>query len=78
MLDAGVEVRADATLQAIAGTQAATEADWGREYLDSIIAARVVEGARIPGDRPVAAVFLAVPGCDDGPFDLDVDDLVEE
>ncbi|NHQ75573.1 glutamate-5-semialdehyde dehydrogenase [Roseovarius gahaiensis] len=43
LLDAGVEVRADATLQAIAGTQAATEADWGREYLDSIIAARVVD-----------------------------------
>ena len=43
LLDAGVEVRADPTLQAISGTQAATDADWGREYLDSIIAARVVD-----------------------------------
>jgi glutamate-5-semialdehyde dehydrogenase len=44
LLAAGVEVRADATLQAIPGTVAATEDDWGREYLDSIIAARVVDG----------------------------------
>ena len=43
LLDAGVQVRADATLKAISGTQAATGADWGREYLDSIIAARVVD-----------------------------------
>ncbi|MEQ9261410.1 MAG: glutamate-5-semialdehyde dehydrogenase, partial [Roseovarius sp.] len=43
LIDAGVEVRADTTLQAIPGTQAAGEEDWGREYLDSIIAARVVE-----------------------------------
>ena len=42
LIDAGVEVRADATLQAIPGTRAA-EGDWGREYLDSIIAARVVD-----------------------------------
>ncbi|SHM24303.1 glutamate-5-semialdehyde dehydrogenase [Roseovarius litoreus] len=43
LMDAGVEVRADATLKAIAGTQEATQEDWGREYLDSIIAAKVVE-----------------------------------
>jgi glutamate-5-semialdehyde dehydrogenase len=42
LLDAGVEVRADATLRAIAGTQEATQDDWGCEYLDSIIAAKVV------------------------------------
>jgi glutamate-5-semialdehyde dehydrogenase len=42
LLDAGVEVRADAELQSIEGTVPATEEDWGREYLDSIIAARVV------------------------------------
>lgn len=42
LLDAGVEVRADASLQSIEGTVPATEEDWGREYLDSIIAARVV------------------------------------
>src|SRR6056297_2264334 len=43
LMDAGVEVRADESLQAIAGTAAATDADWGREYLDSIVAARVVD-----------------------------------
>ncbi|SFN76119.1 glutamate-5-semialdehyde dehydrogenase [Roseovarius lutimaris] len=43
LLDAGVEVRADASLRAIEGTTAATEEDWGCEYLDSIIAAKVVD-----------------------------------
>jgi glutamate-5-semialdehyde dehydrogenase len=43
LIDAGVEVRADTALSAIAGTVAATNEDWGREYLDSIIAARVVD-----------------------------------
>ncbi|MHA7851853.1 glutamate-5-semialdehyde dehydrogenase [Roseovarius sp.] len=47
LMDAGVEVRADATLKAIAGTQAATEEDWGREYLDSIIAVKVVEDEEV-------------------------------
>lgn len=42
LMDAGVEVRADATLAAIPGTQRASDEDWGREYLDSIIAARTV------------------------------------
>ncbi|MDX5403763.1 MAG: glutamate-5-semialdehyde dehydrogenase [Rhodobacterales bacterium] len=43
LIAAGVEVRADATLQAVPGTVAATEEDWGREFLDMIIAARVVD-----------------------------------
>lgn len=43
LIDAGVEVRVDATLQAIAGTVPADDDDWGREYLDSIIAVKVVE-----------------------------------
>lgn len=42
LIDAGVEVRADARLSAIEGTVAAQENDWGQEYLDMIIAARVV------------------------------------
>src|SRR6056297_477326 len=46
LMDAGVDGRADETLQAIAGTQAASEEDWGREYLDAIIAAKVVEDAQ--------------------------------
>jgi len=43
LVNAGVEVRADAALQSIAGTVPATDSDWGCEYLDSIIAARVVD-----------------------------------
>jgi glutamate-5-semialdehyde dehydrogenase len=42
LVEAGVEVRGDATLQDIPGVVPATEQDWGREYLDAIIAARVV------------------------------------
>lgn len=42
LLDVGVEVRADATLQSIDGTTAATDEDWGKEYLDMVIAARTV------------------------------------
>ncbi|MFD2739211.1 glutamate-5-semialdehyde dehydrogenase [Sulfitobacter aestuarii] len=42
LIDAGVEVRADATLAEISGTVAAGDEDWGREYLDMIIAARQV------------------------------------
>jgi glutamate-5-semialdehyde dehydrogenase len=43
LIDAGVEVRGDDILQKIAGVVPATEDDWGREYLDMIIAARVVD-----------------------------------
>ncbi len=43
LLAAGVEVRADENLQAIDGTTAAGAQDWGCEYLDMIIAARVVD-----------------------------------
>ncbi|ETA50498.1 glutamate-5-semialdehyde dehydrogenase [Ponticoccus alexandrii] len=43
LLEAGVEVRADETLRAIEGTAEATADDWGREYLDMIIAAKVVD-----------------------------------
>ena len=42
LMDAGVRVHGDAALQTIEGVQAATDADWGREYLDMDIAARVV------------------------------------
>lgn len=43
LIDAGVEVRAAGALREIEGTVAASEDDWGREYLDMIIAARPVE-----------------------------------
>ncbi|MGH8308316.1 MAG: glutamate-5-semialdehyde dehydrogenase [Steroidobacteraceae bacterium] len=45
LLDAGCEVRGDETVQKVdARVQPATEADWYTEFLDAIIAARVVEG----------------------------------
>ena len=43
LMDAGVEVRADETLQNIQGTTPAQEGDFGCEFLDMIIAARVVD-----------------------------------
>ena len=43
LIDAGVEVRADAVLQSVPGTVAAKDEDWGCEYLDMIIAAKVVD-----------------------------------
>ena len=45
LLDAGCEVRGDDTVQkSDSRVRAATEDDWYTEYLDSIIAARVVDG----------------------------------
>ncbi|MBY4892164.1 glutamate-5-semialdehyde dehydrogenase [Rhodobacteraceae bacterium N5(2021)] len=43
LIDAGVEVRGDAALQQIDGVVAAGDDDWGREFLDMIIAAKVVD-----------------------------------
>lgn len=42
LICAGVEVRAGEGLEHITQTVKATDADWGKEFLDSIIAARVV------------------------------------
>ena len=42
LMDAGVEVRAGEKLQSIAGTVKASDEDWGKEYLDMIIAAKTV------------------------------------
>jgi len=45
LLDAGCEVRGDAAVQAVdPRVRAATEEDWYTEYLDAIIAAKVVRG----------------------------------
>jgi glutamate-5-semialdehyde dehydrogenase len=45
LLDAGCEVRGDNSVRAIdSRVKPANEADWGTEYLDAIIAARVVDG----------------------------------
>jgi glutamate-5-semialdehyde dehydrogenase len=45
LLEAGCEVRGDATVQQVdARVRAASEADWYTEYLDAIIAVRVVNG----------------------------------
>ncbi|WP_108484099.1 glutamate-5-semialdehyde dehydrogenase [Oceaniglobus ichthyenteri] len=43
LIDAGVQVRGDATLAGIEGVDFADDDDWGREYLDMILAARVVD-----------------------------------
>ncbi len=42
LIEAGVQVHADETLAKIDGTVAATTEDWGKEYLDMDIAAKVV------------------------------------
>ncbi len=45
LLDAGCEVRGDETVQQVdARVKPATEDDWYTEYLDAVIAARVVDG----------------------------------
>jgi glutamate-5-semialdehyde dehydrogenase len=45
LIDAGCEVRGDKAVQAAdARAKAATEEDWSTEYLDAIIAAKVVDG----------------------------------
>lgn len=45
LLDAGCEVRGDATAQAVdARVKPVSPADWATEYLDAIIAVKVVEG----------------------------------
>ncbi|HXI07137.1 MAG: glutamate-5-semialdehyde dehydrogenase [Bradyrhizobium sp.] len=45
LIDAGCEVRGDATVQqADSRVKPASDEDWGTEYLDAIIAARVVDG----------------------------------
>ncbi len=44
LLDAGVEVRAEGDLAQIAGTVPARPEDFGHEFLDSIIAVRLVDG----------------------------------
>ncbi|MGI9391127.1 MAG: glutamate-5-semialdehyde dehydrogenase [Boseongicola sp.] len=43
LLAAGVNVRGDAEIQEIEGVTPATSNDWGHEYLDMVIAAKVVE-----------------------------------
>ncbi|WP_347267818.1 glutamate-5-semialdehyde dehydrogenase [Paracoccus sp. (in: a-proteobacteria)] len=44
LLDAGVEVRAEGELAAIPGTVPAVPADFGHEFLDRIIAVKLVDG----------------------------------
>ncbi len=43
LIDAGVDVHGDGDLVTIDGVTAATDDDWGREYLDMIIAAKTVD-----------------------------------
>ena len=58
LLDAGCAVRGDRDVQAAdPRVTAATADDWSTEYLDAIIAAKVVDGRR-RGDRPCRALRL--------------------
>ena len=43
LMQAGVEVRGDKVLQSINGVVPANDDDWGKEYLDMIISAKVVD-----------------------------------
>jgi glutamate-5-semialdehyde dehydrogenase len=55
LIEAGCEVRGDAEVQALdARVKPANEADWGTEYLDAIISAKVVGGI----DEAIAHVEL--------------------
>ena len=45
LLEAGCEVRGDRATEAVSGNvKAAERSDWGKEYLDAIVAVRVVDG----------------------------------
>lgn len=44
LIQAGVEVRGDKVLQSINGVVPANDSDWGKEYLDMIISAKIVDG----------------------------------
>ncbi len=44
LIQAGVEVRGDGEIAKTAGTTTATQADFGHEFLDMIIAAKIVDG----------------------------------
>jgi len=44
LLDVGVDVRGDNILAEIQGVTTASSSDWGHEYLDMIIAAKLVDG----------------------------------
>ena len=73
LMDAGVEVRADAGLR---GTQGATDQDWGTEFLDSVIAAKVVDGLdgavdhiRTYGSEHTDCIVADDPGAVSGFFD---------
>ena len=44
LMEAGVRVHGDARVASLDGVMPATDADWGREYLDMDIAAKVVPG----------------------------------
>jgi glutamate-5-semialdehyde dehydrogenase len=44
LLNAGVDVRGDDIISQIKGVTPAVQSDWGQEYLDMIIAAKIVDG----------------------------------
>ena len=64
LIEAGCEVRGDDAVQRIDGrVKPASEEDWDTEYLDAIIAARVVDGVE-RRDRAYSRSWLASYRCD--------------
>ncbi len=61
----GCEIRGDSEVRARfnAAVAAATDADWSTEYLDAIIAVKIVDGLE-RGDRPYRDLWLASYGRD--------------
>ena len=44
LIDQGVEIRGDNAVHLVPGTRLAREGDWGKEYLDKILAVKIVNG----------------------------------
>ncbi|WP_339950704.1 glutamate-5-semialdehyde dehydrogenase [uncultured Albimonas sp.] len=73
LIDAGVEIRGDAAVQALdPRVVPASEADWGREFLDMILAARVVD------DVDAAIAHIQAHGSQHTEAVLTEDDAVAE
>ena len=79
LLDAGCEVRGDETLQRLdARIVPATEADWSTEYLEPIIAAKVVDGVDKSGFIKAAEPIQDQLAKELGPHAIKILDLVRK
>ena len=46
LMKRGVEIRGDSTISKLSGTKLAEKGDWGKEYLDKILAVKIVDGVK--------------------------------